>query len=126
MDNFNLTHHVSGQFDKDLELVRSQILEMGNLVQQQIALAVEAFTTMNIEKAEFVISQDDFIDQLEKQIDIKCTEIIATRQPVGYDLSLLLSIIKVTGELEGIAAKAEGIADTTIQLKNTLPNGYEG
>ena len=94
---------------------------MGNLVEQQLGLAIKAFTTGNVEMAEQVLKQDDLVDEYEASIDEECACVIALRQPTGSDLNLLISVIKVTGELESIAAKAEGIADITIQLNQVKP-----
>ena len=121
MDKFNTAHHISGQFDKELESIHVKIVEMGRLVEQQLSLAIQAFTTGNVELAQQVLRHDDLVDGFEKNIDAECVRTIALRQPAGFDLSLLVSFIKVTGELEGIAAKAEGIADITIQLNEMLP-----
>lgn len=121
MDNFNVTGHISGQFDKELASIHSKITEMGSLVEQQLSLAIKAFTTGNIEMAAQVLKQDDLVDEFESIIDAECVRTIALRQPTGCDLSLLISVIKVTNELESIAAKAEGIADITIQLNQTTP-----
>ncbi|MEI7795631.1 MAG: PhoU domain-containing protein [Methylococcaceae bacterium] len=125
MDKFNTAHHISGQFDKELESIHTKIIEMGRLVEQQLSLAIQAFTTGNVELAQQVLKQDDLIDSLEQTIDEDCVRTIALRQPAGFDLNLLISIVKVTSELEGIAAKAEGIADITIQLNEMLPADTE-
>ena len=116
MDSFTATNHISGQFDKELESIHSKIVAMGSLVEQQLSLAIKAFTTGNIEIAEQFLKQDDLVDEYETLIDEECACVIALRQPTGCDVNLLVSVIKVTGELESIAAKAEGIADITIQL----------
>ncbi len=121
MNRFNTANHISAQFDKELESIREQVSTMGDLVQKQITLAVEAFTTGSIDLAMQVLRQDDIIDEFEAAIDGDCAKVIALRQPTGHDLRLLISVIKITGELESIAAKAEGIADITIQLNNSLP-----
>lgn len=121
MNRFNNANHVSAQFDKELELIREQVSAMGDLVQKQITLAIEAFTTGNIDLAMQVLRQDDVIDEFEVAIDDECAKVIALRQPTGHDLSLLISVIKVANELESIAAKVEGIADITIQLNHSLP-----
>lgn len=126
MDSFNVANHISGQFDKELESIHAKITAMGNLVEQQLSLAIKAFTTGNIEMAEQVLKQDDLIDEYESIIDAECVRTIALRQPTGCDLSLLISVIKVTNELESIAAKAEGIADITIQLNHAIPADTQG
>lgn len=121
MNRFNNANHVSAQFDKELDVIREQVLAMGDLVKQQLTLVIDAFTTGNTDLAMQVLRQDDVIDEFEKAIDEECAAVIALRQPTGHDLNLLISVIKVTNELESIAAKVEGIADITIQLNNSLP-----
>jgi phosphate transport system protein len=116
VNRFNSATHISTQFDKELEEIREKVFAMGDLVAQQLDLAIEAFTNGNVELAMQVLKQDDVIDEYESDIDQKCAATIALRQPTGHDLDLLIAVIKVTTELEGIAAKIEGIADITIKL----------
>ena len=121
MEGFNEANHISGKFDKELESIHTKIVAMGSLVENQLSLAIKAFTTGSVEIAEQVLKQDDLVDEFEATIDAECVDAIALYQPTGCDLSLLIAVIKVTGELESIAAKAEGIADITIQLKKSSP-----
>ena len=126
MDNFNTATHISGRFDEELESIHTKIVAMGQLVEKQLSLAIQAFATGNVDLAMQVLKQDDLIDEYESAIDAECVSTIALRQPTGIDLSLLVAVIKATGELEGIAAKAEGIADITIQLNQTKPVDSRG
>lgn len=121
MNSFNTDQHISSQFDQELSSLHAKIVAMGNLVEQQLGLAIKAFATGNIDMALQVLKQDDLVDEYEALIDEECASVIALRQPTGSDLNLLISVIKVTGELESIAAKAEGIADITIQLNQEKP-----
>ncbi|MEI6744554.1 MAG: PhoU domain-containing protein [Methylococcaceae bacterium] len=116
MDGFNSAPHISRKFDVELSSIHDKIVAMGNLVEQQLSSALQAFTTNNIDLAIEVLKQDDLVDEFEKVIDAECISTIALHQPTGCDLDLLVSVIKVTNELESIAAKAEGIADITIRL----------
>jgi len=119
MDNSKIGHHISGQFNKELEDIRNKVLTMGGLVEQQIELAVQAFTTGDVELAEQVIKQDNDVDTLEMAIDLECTQILALRQPAAFDLRLLLTVIKIINELEIIGDLAERIAKSAIQLSET-------
>ena len=116
MDNSKIGHHISVQFDKDLEDIRNKVLTMGGLVERQIELAVEAFTTGDMEMAELVIKQDNQVDAMEMAIDMECTQIMALRQPTAFDLRLLISVIKIIHEIERIGDKAERIAEMAIRL----------
>jgi phosphate transport system protein len=118
MDNSKIGQHISGQFNKELEDVRNKVLTMGGLVEQQIELAVTAFSTGDVEMAELVIKQDNQVDALEMAIDQECMQIFALRQPAAFDLRLLITVIKVVNELERVGDMAERIAEMAIQLSN--------
>ncbi len=118
MDNTKIGQHISGQFNKELEDVRNKVLTMGGLVEQQIELAVTAFSTGDVEMAELVIKQDNQVDALEMAIDQECMQIFALRQPAAFDLRLLITVIKVINELERVGDLAERIAEMAIQLSS--------
>ena len=119
MDNSKIGHHISEQFNKELEDIRNKVLMMGGLVEQQIEWAIEAFTNADVELAETVIKQDNQVDALETSIDLECTQILALRQPAAFDLRLLLTVIKIINELEIIGDLAERIAKMAIQISDT-------
>ena len=122
MDNSKIGQHISGQFNKDLEDVRNKVLTMGGLVEQQIELAVTAFSVGDIEMAELVIKQDNQVDALEVAIDQECMQILALRQPAAFDLRLLITVIKIVNELERVGDLAERIAEMAIQLSGADTN----
>ena len=127
MDNGKIGHHISEQFNKELEDIRNKVLTMGGLVEQQIELAVKAFSTGDTELAELVIKQDNQVDALEMAIDMECTQILALRQPAAFDLRLLITVIKVIHEIERVGDKAERVAEMAIKLsgiQNKFPH-YE-
>ncbi len=121
MDNSKIAHHISENFNKELEDIRNKVLTMGGLVEEQIELAVKALTSGDMELAELVIKQDNQIDDFEMEIDAECTQIIALRQPAAFDLRLLLVVLRVINELERIGDLAERIAKMAIHL-----SGNEG
>jgi phosphate transport system protein len=118
MDNSKISHHISENFNKELEDIRYKVLAMGGLVEEQIELAVKALTSGDMELAELVIKQDNQIDELEMAIDAECTQIIALRQPAAFDLRLLLTVLRVINELERVGDLAERIAKLAIQLSS--------
>jgi len=120
MDNSKIGHHISEQFNKELEDLRNKVLTMGGLVEQQIELAVKAFTTGDVELAEQVIKQDNQVDTLEMAIDQESCQILALRQPAAFDLRLLLTVVKVINELERVGDLAERIANMAIHLSDSV------
>lgn len=121
MDN-KVGHHISQQFDKELEDIRHKVLTMGGLVEQQIELAVKAFSQGDMELAEQVIKQDNLVNTMETEIDQECIQIIALRQPTAFDLRLLIAVIKLLTEIERVGDNAKRIAQMAIHIANDSDN----
>ena len=105
-----MAEHTSKQFDAELESVRSRVLHMGGLVEQQITRAMEALISGDMELMEKTIADDHRVNALEVDLDESCSHIIARRQPAAGDLRLLITVIKTITDLERIGDEAEKIA----------------
>ncbi|PWQ92849.1 phosphate signaling complex protein PhoU [Leucothrix pacifica] len=114
--------HILQSYDQELEEIRSKALEMGGLVEKQVSNALQAVLERDVELGEHVASSDADINELEVEIDEECASIIARRQPAAGDLRLLLSIIKITTDLERIGDEAEQIGLYASQLGNHVSN----
>jgi len=126
MDTLNLDQHISNQFNADLEQLRTQFLEMGGLVEQQVADAVRAIETADGALAEKVRRTESEIDRRELELDRVCTLILARRQPAASDLRLVLMVTRATADLERIGDEANKIAKMAIALNEdgASPRGY--
>ena len=96
------SHHISQQFNEELDEVKKQLLEMGGQVENQINDAMEALVEANSELAETVMSNDDHINRMEVSIDEDCARILARRQPAASDLRLVIAVSKANNDLERI------------------------
>lgn len=105
--------HISGQFQVELEALRTQVLAMGGLVEQQVSLALEAMAKLDLDLAKQVRQDEKRVNQMELVIDENCTRIIAKRQPTARDLRLVMATIKLSPELERIGDMANQIAAIT-------------
>ncbi len=107
MNEPHISGHISKRFDHELEDLRSQVLHMGGLVEQQVADGLQSLLESNAELAEKVASSDYKINAQEVSIDEKCVDILARRQPAASDLRLVVTIIKTITDLERIGDQAE-------------------
>jgi phosphate transport system protein len=112
-------HHISGQFNSELEGLRNHMLEMGGKVEQQLASAIEALVNMDSGQAEMIINRDHEVNQMEMSIDDQCASILARRQPAASDLRLVVAIIKVNTDLERIGDEAAKVARQAMRLSES-------
>jgi phosphate transport system protein len=112
----NLSEHLSKQFDADLTALRTRVVEMGGLVDEQFKRAVEALASGEILVADAVIANDASVNALEVRIDDACAHLIAKRQPAASDLRMVLGVSKIVSELERIGDKARKIARLTAEV----------
>ncbi|EJL81696.1 phosphate signaling complex protein PhoU [Pantoea sp. BIGb0393] len=115
MDNLNLNKHISGQFNAELEHIRTQVMIMGGMVEKQLMDAITAMHNQDGELARHVIDGDQKVNMMEVEIDEACVRIIAKRQPTASDLRLVMAIIKTISELERIGDVAEKISRTALE-----------
>jgi len=111
--------HLSSQFDVELSGISTRVLEMGGLVESQVALAIDALTHFNGEVASQVLINEERVNLMEMQIDADLSTIIARRQPTARDLRLLIAISKTIGNLERVGDEAARVARTVQRLINT-------
>ena len=124
-----MPEHTLKQFDTELEEIRSRVLQMGGLVEQQIVGALEALTNGNVALAREVMGNDHMVNALEVAIDEDCSTVIARRQPAAKDLRMIMTVVKTITDLERIGDEAAKIARMTLSLyssdRPTVPRAAE-
>jgi phosphate transport system protein len=111
--------HLSTQFDAELSGISSRVLEMGGLVESQVAQALYALVNFSEPTAAQVLHQEERVNQMEVEIDRDLSGIIARRQPTARDLRLLIAISRTIGNLERVGDEAARIARTVQRLIST-------
>ena len=111
--------HLSTQFDNELSGISTRVLEMGGLVESQVAQAVLALSTFDAEIAAHVLRAEERVNAMEVEIDHDLSSIIARRQPTARDLRLLIAVSKTIANLERIGDEAARIARTVQRLLNS-------
>ena len=102
--------HTSKDFDAELEHVRTQVLEMGGIVEYQIRYAVQALRTGDMALVNRVGDDELKVNQLEREIDEACTQVVARRAPAAGDLRFLMMVYKTITDLERVGDEAKKIA----------------
>ena len=99
------------RFDEQLALLNRELIEMGALCEEVIALASKALTEQDTALARRVAPIDTEIDQKERTIESMCLKLLLQQQPVARDLRQLSAALKMITDMERIGDQAEDIAE---------------
>jgi phosphate transport system protein len=110
--------HIVKAFDEELADLTRLIVEMGGLVESQLASAIEVLVKHMPDEARLVIAQDKKIDEIEEAIDQRATKLLALRQPMGEDLRNIVSALKMSNNLERMGDYSKNIAKRAITISN--------
>jgi len=126
MDITSHTHHISQQYNIELEAIRTHLSEMGGMAQRQVNDAIQALIDADVERAEQVVRADIKVNTMEMAIDEECIRILARRQPAASDLRLVIAVTKAITDLERIGDEATKIARQAIAMNKDglAPRGY--
>lgn len=116
MDRLELNQHISQRYNADLEDLRTELLEMGGLVQEQVRDSITSIGQADAELARRVITVEDEVDTREVELDEHCTSILVRRQPAASDLRMVLAVSKMTRDLERMGDEAGKVAKMALAL----------
>ncbi|MFO1407169.1 MAG: phosphate signaling complex protein PhoU [Steroidobacteraceae bacterium] len=116
METSDLSHHILSRFNADLEGLRSSVLQMGGLVEQQLRNGVRAIAAGDNRLGEEVARLDHKVNAMEVAIDEDCSRILATRGPTASDLRLIVTVIKTITDLERIGDEAEKLGHIAARI----------
>ena len=103
-------------FDQELTQTKDMLMRMSSLAEQAVAAALKGLVQRNDELAQRVLDGDTPLDILQKQIDERCVELVALRQPKARDLRFLIVLMKIAAELERVGDQAVNISTRTLAL----------
>ena len=103
--------------DNELQELRSNILEMFELVQTQLVKSKESFIQLDKDLAREVVVNEKRVNGFELKIDRDCENLIALFNPVAIDLRFVLACIKINSNLERIGDIAESVAKFVMNFK---------
>jgi phosphate transport system protein len=96
-------------------------MKMGGLVEAAIVDASQALLNQDEELSAEVIKRDQAIDALDTLINEECANLIALRAPAALDLRVVLSVMKISGNLERIGDYAKNLAKRNAVLVHMTP-----
>jgi phosphate transport system protein len=105
-----MTEHTVKAFDTELQELTRKIGEMGRVVEKQIAGAVGAMTTHDVELARRVIASDARVDAMQREVEELAILTLARRQPMAVDLREIVGALRLVNALERIGDYAKNIA----------------
>lgn len=125
-NNTVFSHHISSQFNEDIQDVNTKFMAMGGLVEQQVANAIHALLDTDLDLAIKVQFEDNAVNRFEREIDEALTLILARRHPAASDLRMVIAMSKANTDLERIGDEAAKIARIAQNLceEGESPRGY--
>lgn len=104
--------------DAELEELKSEVLRMGELVENSVYRAVKSLFCDQPEAASAVVASDDQVDRYYRTIQDKGLRLLALRQPLAVDLRTVQADLQIATDLERMGDYAEKIAKITLRLHN--------
>ena len=113
------------RFDEQLFELNREIIEMGAMCEEAIAMAAKALRTGDMELAHKVKENGSNIDQKERDIESRCMKLLLHQQPVARDLRQISAALKMITDMERIGDQAEDIAEIILFLKGHTMDDVE-
>ena len=112
---------IRARFDRKLSELRDEILLMGSMVEQELRVALDAYRTLDVEKAKEVIATDRTVNRARFEIEEKCFALIVTQQPAARDLRSITTAMNIIVDLERMGDQAKGIAKVIPHIREMPP-----
>jgi phosphate transport system protein len=126
LEKADLSHHYISRYNEELERLRTGVLEMGGLVEEQLRSALSALAEANSAEAEHVMRAEYRVNAMEVALDDECNRILATRAPTASDLRLVVAVLKTITDLERVGDEARKIGSIGLRQggKDRAAEGY--
>ena len=98
-------------FQEELQQLKTRLLEMGGLAEEQVRLAVRGLVDRDRDLIERVLTGDEPLNGLHIEIDGRCFKLLALHQPMAVDLRAIVSAVKINTDLERVGDLAVNIAE---------------
>ncbi|MBO5450166.1 MAG: phosphate signaling complex protein PhoU [Lachnospiraceae bacterium] len=109
------------RFDEQLRELNKEMIDMGRMIVQSIAVAIEALTDKDDILAKRIMERDDQVDHAQKKIENICFNLLIQQQPVARDLRTVTAAMKMVTDMERIGDHAADISEMTILMGKESP-----
>ena len=113
--NEDFYRHISSEFNEELEALRRSTLEMGGLVEEQLASALKFFASQDSSLLSDIESIEQKINAAEIDLDDQVESLIVRRQPIASDLRLVLAVSKIVRDLERVGDEVEKVGRLSLE-----------
>lgn len=111
-----MSEHIVSAYSDELDKLSADLMRMGGIAETMITDSCRALSSNDLALAQNVIQRDPEVDAIESDVEKQIVSIIARRQPMGHDLRMILSALKIAGELERIADLSKNIGKRALKL----------
>ncbi len=101
------------QFQRELNRLRKQLLELGGEVEDNVRDAMKALQRRDAVLAAEVTTRERETDEREVDIEEECLKLLALYQPVAADLRYIIGVLKINEDLERVGDLSRHIAERT-------------
>jgi phosphate transport system protein len=108
-------------FQDELDQLKSRLVGMAGLAEEQVRRAMQALLERSVEKAQEVVDGDDDIDMLEVEVDNAAISLLALQQPMARDLRFITMAMKISSDLERVGDHAVNIAEAVKFMVDAPP-----
>ena len=110
------------RFDEQLRELNKEMIDMGRMIVQSIAMAIEALTDKDDILAKRIMERDDQVDHAQKKIENICFNLLIQQQPVARDLRTVTAAMKMVTDMERIGDHAADISEMTLLMGKESPS----
>jgi len=111
-----MTDHIVRSYDAELEGLRRSLAEMGGMSERMLGDSTVALVRRDTALAQKVISADQRLDNLQRDVEERAVLTIARRQPLAQDLRELISAIRLASDIERVGDLAKNIAKRAVAI----------
>ena len=111
-----MTDHIVRSYDTDLEGIRRSLAEMGGMAERMLGDSTVALVRRDTGLAQKIITADQRLDNLQREVEEKAVLTIARRQPLANDLRELISAIRIAADIERVGDLAKNIAKRAVAI----------